>query len=135
MDKMKMHSPNFAEENVEKLAALFPNCVTEVEGENGDLKKVIDFDLLRQELSTNIVEGPQERYRLDWPGKREAHGFGRGHLMHKVESVEQALRRVRIRVHEHIDELVVIDAVGGGRRWQRQSSAVEVGLVRFQQSQ
>ena len=75
MDKMKMHSPNFAEENVEKLAALFPNCVTEVEGENGDLKKVIDFDLLRQELSTNIVEGPQERYRLDWPGKREALRF------------------------------------------------------------
>lgn len=72
MDKMKMHSPNFAEENLEKLAALFPNCMTEVEGENGDLKKVIDFDLLRQELSTNIVEGPQERYRLDWPGKREA---------------------------------------------------------------
>jgi adenine-specific DNA-methyltransferase len=72
MDKMKMHSPNFAEENIEKLAALFPNCVTETEDENGELKKVIDFDLLRQELSTNIVEGPQERYRLDWPGKREA---------------------------------------------------------------
>lgn len=67
-----MHSPNFAEENIEKLAALFPNCVTETEDENGELKKVIDFDLLRQELSTNIVEGPQERYRLDWPGKREA---------------------------------------------------------------
>lgn len=72
MDKMKMHSPNFAEENIEKLAALFPNCVTETEDENGELKKAIDFDLLRQELSTNIVEGPQERYRLDWPGKREA---------------------------------------------------------------
>lgn len=72
MDKMKMHSPNFAEENIEKLAALFPNCVTETKNEHGDLKKGIDFDLLRQELSTNIVEGPQERYRLDWPGKREA---------------------------------------------------------------
>jgi adenine-specific DNA-methyltransferase len=72
MEKMKMHSPNFAEENIEKLAVLFPNCVTETEDENGELKKAIDFDLLRQELSTNIVEGPQERYRLDWPGKREA---------------------------------------------------------------
>ena len=67
--------------------------------------------------------------------EEDVHNFRRGHLMHKVECVEQALRRVRIRVHEHIDELVIIDAVGGGRRRQRQSSAVEVGLVRFQQSQ
>lgn len=72
MDKLKMHSPNFAEENIAKLAELFPNCVTESAGANGNPKNSIDFDLLRQELSTSIVEGPQERYHLNWPGKREA---------------------------------------------------------------
>ncbi len=72
MEKLKMHSPNFVDENIEKLAALFPGCVTESTDENGNLKRSIDFDLLRQELSTSIVEGPQERYHLNWPGKREA---------------------------------------------------------------
>ena len=72
MDKLKMHSPNFAEDNIVKLAALFPNCITESTDEDGNLTKSIDFDLLRQELSTHIVEGPQERYHLNWPGKREA---------------------------------------------------------------
>jgi len=67
-----MHSPNFTEENIAKLAALFPGCVTESTDEDGNLKKSIDFDQLRQELSTHIVEGPQERYHLNWPGKREA---------------------------------------------------------------
>jgi adenine-specific DNA-methyltransferase len=72
MEKLKMHSPNFTEENIAKLAALFPNCVTESRDENGELKRSIDFDLLRQELSNTLVEGPQERYHLNWPGKREA---------------------------------------------------------------
>lgn len=72
MDKLKMHSPDFTEENITKLAELFPNCVTEAKGEDGEVKRAIDFDLLRQELSRDLVEGPQERYRLDWPGKREA---------------------------------------------------------------
>lgn len=67
-----MHSPNFTEENIAKLAALFPGCVTESTDEDGNLKQSIDFDQLRQELSTHIVEGPQERYHLNWPGKREA---------------------------------------------------------------
>lgn len=67
-----MHSPNFTEENIKKLAALFPGCVTESTDEDGNLKQSIDFDQLRQELSTHIVEGPQERYHLNWPGKREA---------------------------------------------------------------
>lgn len=54
-------------ENIEKLATLFPNCITEtVEG------KAIDFDLLRQEVNNAVVEGNKERYRLEWPGKREA---------------------------------------------------------------
>ena len=72
MDSLKMHSKDFTEDNIEQIEKLFPNCITESEDENGNLKKSIDFDLLRQELSTHIIEGPQERYRLDWPGKRKA---------------------------------------------------------------
>lgn len=72
MDKLKMHSPNLVDSNIEKIAALFPNCVTEAQGENGKLKKAIDFDLLKQELSQVLVEGEQERYRLDWVGKKES---------------------------------------------------------------
>ncbi|MGD9419839.1 MAG: site-specific DNA-methyltransferase [Verrucomicrobiota bacterium JB025] len=72
MDKLKLHSKDLTAENIEKLAALFPNCLTETKAEDGSTKHAIDFDLLRQELSADLVEGPQERYRLDWPGKREA---------------------------------------------------------------
>ena len=80
MEKLKMHSPDFTKENIEKLADLFPGCVTEKEEITKDVrghkrvvsKKAIDWDLLKQELSGHIVEGPQERYRLDWPGKRQA---------------------------------------------------------------
>lgn len=72
MEKLKMHSPNLVAQNIEQLAALFPNCVTESRGKDGALKRAIDFDLLKQELSAHIVDGPQERYQLNWPGKREA---------------------------------------------------------------
>ena len=101
MEKLKLHSPDFTQANIAKLAELFPNCVTEIKDgqkdelgrmkdENGggnsslslhpssfqkepsSLRYAIDFDLLKQELSTSIVEGPQERYQLNWPGKREA---------------------------------------------------------------
>lgn len=72
MDKLKMHSPNLTQKNIDRIRELFPNCVTEASGANGKVKLAVDFDLLRQELSESIVEGPQERYRLDWPGKREA---------------------------------------------------------------
>ncbi|MBV6620452.1 site-specific DNA-methyltransferase, partial [Acinetobacter baumannii] len=65
MDKLKMHSPNRVDVNIEKISVLFPNCITETKDENGELKKAIDFDLLKQELSQVIVEGEQERYRLD----------------------------------------------------------------------
>ncbi|ONN57826.1 DNA methylase [Acinetobacter genomosp. 33YU] len=71
-DKLKMHSPNLVDANIEKIAALFPNCITETKDENGELKKAVDFDLLKQELSQVIVEGEQERYRLDWVGKKES---------------------------------------------------------------
>ncbi|GHC41199.1 site-specific DNA-methyltransferase [Roseibacillus persicicus] len=72
MNKLKLHSKDLTMENIEKLAELFPNCMTETLTEDGSVKSGIDFDLLRQELSADLVEGPQERYRLDWPGKREA---------------------------------------------------------------
>jgi adenine-specific DNA-methyltransferase len=72
MDKLKLHSPDFTDANIAKLAALFPHCVTETRDEQGRLKRAIDFDLLRQELSDHIVDGPRERYQLDWPGKRTA---------------------------------------------------------------
>lgn len=67
-----MHSPDLTEQNIDKLAELFPTVVTESMDADGNPVRAIDFDLLRQELSDHVVEGPQERYRLDWPGKREA---------------------------------------------------------------
>jgi len=72
MEKMKMHSPNLTQDNITRIRELFPSCVTETKGEDGSLKLAVDFDQLRQELSDSIVEGPQERYHLNWPGKREA---------------------------------------------------------------
>ena len=78
MEKLKLHTPDLADDNAEKLiqlltvSGLFTNCITEHRRNDGGLIKGIDFDQLRQELSGRLVEGPQERYRLDWPGKREA---------------------------------------------------------------
>jgi len=72
MEKMKMHSPNLTQENIARIRELFPDCVAEARAEDGKLKLAVDFDKLRQELSESIVEGPQERYHLNWPGKREA---------------------------------------------------------------
>lgn len=67
IEKLDLQSPDLVNENFERLASLFPNCVTEsAEG------KAIDFDLLKQELNHAVVEGNKERYRLEWPGKREA---------------------------------------------------------------
>ena len=72
MDKLKMHSPDLTQDNIARIRDLFPGCVTEAKGEDGSVKLAVDFDQLRQELSDSIVEGPQERYHLNWPGKREA---------------------------------------------------------------
>ena len=72
MNKLKMHSPNLTEANIDRIREMFPGCVTEAESEDGSAKLAVDFDQLRQELSDVIVEGPQERYHLNWPGKREA---------------------------------------------------------------
>jgi len=72
MDNLKMHSPDLTASNIARLRELFPGCVTEARGEDGNVTLAVDFDLLRQELSASLVEGPQERYHLNWPGKREA---------------------------------------------------------------
>ncbi len=72
MDKMRMHTPDITESNIEKIGQLFPNCLTERIGEDGQVERVIDFDMLRQELSKEIVEGPQERYQFTWPDKKKA---------------------------------------------------------------
>ncbi|WP_143000611.1 site-specific DNA-methyltransferase [Pelistega sp. MC2] len=72
MKDLEMQSVNQTKLNIEAIAELFPNCITESHDSHGNLKRSIDFDLLRQELSEDIVEGTQERYTLNWPGKKEA---------------------------------------------------------------
>ncbi|HEY1665733.1 MAG TPA: site-specific DNA-methyltransferase, partial [Trebonia sp.] len=72
MEKLSTHSPSLAERNTDKIAELFPGVITESRDADGRLTRAVDFDLLRQELSGHVVEGPRERYQLDWPGKREA---------------------------------------------------------------
>lgn len=67
-----MHSTNLTQDNIARIREMFPGCVTEAKAENGCVKLAVDFDQLRQELSESVVEGPQERYHLNWPGKREA---------------------------------------------------------------
>ena len=72
MDKLKMHTPNLADENFAKLTALFPNAVTETINENGEVVRAIDADVLRQEISATVVEGAQERYQFTWPDKKKS---------------------------------------------------------------
>ena len=72
MDHLKMHSLNKIDENIAKIAQLFPNCVTEAKGENGEITHKIDFDMLKQELSHSLVEGREERYQFTWPDKKQA---------------------------------------------------------------
>ena len=72
MDKLKMHSVNKVDENIAKIGKLFPNCVTERKNENGEVEYAVDFDMLRQELSSVVVEGNEERYQFTWPDKKKA---------------------------------------------------------------
>jgi site-specific DNA-methyltransferase (adenine-specific) len=72
MDKMKMHTTNKADENFEKLAAMFPNAVTETIDENGIVVRAIDKDVLMQEISCKVVEGREERYQFTWPDKKKS---------------------------------------------------------------
>ena len=71
-DHLKMHSLNKIDENIAKIAQLFPNCVTEAKDENGEITHKIDFDMLKQELSHSLVEGREERYQFTWPDKKQA---------------------------------------------------------------
>lgn len=71
MDKLKMHSINKVDENIEKIGTLFPNCVTEAKID-GKLTRVVDFDKLKQELSDFVVEGRDERYQFTWPNKKQS---------------------------------------------------------------
>lgn len=77
MDNLKMHTPNLADENFKKLAAMFPNAVTEtITGYDADgkaiIERAIDADVLRQEISAQVVEGTQERYQFTWPDKKKS---------------------------------------------------------------
>ena len=67
-----MHTLDGTDVNIRKIAELFPNCLSEKIGEDGHLHQCIDFDVLRQELSKDIVEGAQERYQFTWPDKKKA---------------------------------------------------------------
>ena len=72
MDKLKMHTPNKADENFKKLAELFPNAVTETIDENGEVVRAIDKDVLMQEISCTVVDGNEERYQFTWPDKKKS---------------------------------------------------------------
>ena len=67
-----MHTPNKADENFKKLAALFPNAVTETIDENGVVVRAIDKDVLMQEINTTVVDGKEERYQFTWPDKKKS---------------------------------------------------------------
>jgi len=71
MEKMRMESVDMTEKNIEKIESLFPNCITEALDENGKLKKAINFELLKQILSDEIVDG-DEAYEFTWVGKKAA---------------------------------------------------------------
>src|SRR5574344_1286449 len=72
MDKLKMQTLDGVQNNIDKIAALFPGCITEKKDGNGKLTHAIDFDKLHQELSSEIVEGREERYQFTWPDKKKA---------------------------------------------------------------
>ena len=67
-----MHSLNKVDDNIAKIGQLFPNCLTERKNEKGEIEHAIDFDVLRQELSSVIVEGNEERYQFTWPDKKNS---------------------------------------------------------------
>jgi adenine-specific DNA-methyltransferase len=90
IEKLNATTPDLTKQNIERLAELFPECVTEgpepTASDHGE--PVIDFDLLRQALTDHVIEGPQERFRLVWPGKRQA-------LLTANAAIDKTLRPVR----------------------------------------
>ena len=85
IEKLATATPDLTQQNIERLLELFPECRTEGSREDAPM---VDFDLLRQTLSDYLVEGPAERYRLDWPGKRQA-------LLTANTSIDKTLRPMR----------------------------------------
>lgn len=71
MDKMKMESVDMTEKNIEKIGELFPSCITEAKDENGNLKRAINFEMLKQLLSKDVIDG-DEAYEFTWVGKKES---------------------------------------------------------------
>ena len=71
MDKLRMESPDLTAQNIDRIAALFPNCVTEMPDENGKIKRAVNFELLKQMLSPDVVDG-DEAYEFTWVGKKAA---------------------------------------------------------------
>lgn len=73
MNKLTMQTPNLADENFRKLAALFPEAVTEtIDETTGEVVRAIDKDVLTQQISTRVVAGREERYQFTWPDKKKA---------------------------------------------------------------
>jgi adenine-specific DNA-methyltransferase len=93
MEKLKMQTPNLVDKNVEQIGKIFPEVITETKDDNGNLIKGIDFDLLKQKLSSVLVEDENERYRLDWPGKKAS-------LLKANTPIEKTLRPV---INESVD--------------------------------
>lgn len=72
MDKLNMQTSDIANENFNKLKELFPNAITETIDEDGNIVRAIDKDILTQEISTEVVEGREERYQFTWPDKKKS---------------------------------------------------------------
>lgn len=86
-----MHSPDLSQENIARIRTLFPGCVTEAfDQATGQLRLAVDFDQLRHELGDHVAEGPQERYRLEWPGKREALALANAPIAKTLRPVREA---------------------------------------------
>lgn len=88
MQKITPQTPNLTDKKIEEIGKIFPNVITEKEDDKGNTVKAVDFDLLRQELSKQIVEDDNERYRLDWPGKKRS-------LLKANTPIDKTLRPVR----------------------------------------
>jgi len=88
MKKLMMKSVDLTQSNIDKIAELFPNVITEVRDEQGNVKRAVDFDLLKQELSDVLVEGEKERYQLTWPGKKQA-------ILNANTPIDKTLRPVK----------------------------------------
>ena len=101
MDKLKMQTVNKADENFKKLAAMFPNAVTETIDENGEVVRAIDKDVLMQEISCKVVDGNEERYQFTWPDKKKS-------VLLANATINKTLRPVRD------DETIPTGADSGG---------------------